>query len=387
MSTRVGGPKAPVIPAKLPEVTKNNPAATLASWSEDSLGRAASLDRLQLNPAPAPLQSDAPTISAAEAIRGAAPATPARLLRVGSRGEDVRQLQRQLGIPADGIFGNQTLAALRAFQSANGLKVDGVAGPQTFAALQGRQAPQQPQTSGQTGTTGQTDTTGQTGTTTGPTDTTGTTGTTGTTATTDAAEREALARRLVVARGTATQADVDAVVSEIAKMPLADLRTMERAGISVYACRDSVADGLPRLANEQPRGWPPGSTWQQVPGAYSPSDKAVVIATRAGPGGGREVFPTGARHGSVSLAAHEAGHAVDAARGYESRSDRDFIAAYDSDLARGNMADYYTQAGDAGRSEAYAESYAYFVSGDPNGRGAAQFPALMEYWRQRYGGQ
>jgi peptidoglycan hydrolase-like protein with peptidoglycan-binding domain len=58
-----------------------------------------------------------------------------QLLHVGSRGPAVRALQRQLGIPADGIFGPQTRKAVHSFQKGHGLVVDGVVGPQTRAAL------------------------------------------------------------------------------------------------------------------------------------------------------------------------------------------------------------------------------------------------------------
>jgi peptidoglycan hydrolase-like protein with peptidoglycan-binding domain len=57
-------------------------------------------------------------------------------LRRGSRGDDVKALQRALGIrPADGIFGPQTERAVRNFQKAAGATVDGIAGGQTQAAL------------------------------------------------------------------------------------------------------------------------------------------------------------------------------------------------------------------------------------------------------------
>lgn len=64
------------------------------------------------------------------------------LLLTGSRGEDVRRVQRRLQThgfepgPADGVFGPRTESAVRAFQRAKSLTVDGIVGPQTRAALQ-----------------------------------------------------------------------------------------------------------------------------------------------------------------------------------------------------------------------------------------------------------
>ncbi len=56
-------------------------------------------------------------------------------LRRGARGDLVKQIQNELEVDADGIFGPGTEAALRQFQRDNGLVPDGIVGPQTWAAL------------------------------------------------------------------------------------------------------------------------------------------------------------------------------------------------------------------------------------------------------------
>lgn len=57
------------------------------------------------------------------------------LLKKGSTGDDVKKLQAQLGLKADGSFGAGTEAKVQEWQKANGLKPDGVIGDISWAKL------------------------------------------------------------------------------------------------------------------------------------------------------------------------------------------------------------------------------------------------------------
>ena len=57
------------------------------------------------------------------------------LLKIGSKGQEVKALQEKLGISADGDFGPGTEAKLKEWQAANGLTADGIAGPTTLGKL------------------------------------------------------------------------------------------------------------------------------------------------------------------------------------------------------------------------------------------------------------
>ena len=63
------------------------------------------------------------------------------LSKYGSRGSEVTQIQTKLKRwgyytgNVDGIYGSQTVEAVKYFQRKNGLSVDGIAGPKTLAAM------------------------------------------------------------------------------------------------------------------------------------------------------------------------------------------------------------------------------------------------------------
>jgi len=60
------------------------------------------------------------------------------LLKVGSKGEDVKKLQSKLGLGSDGIFGRGTEEAVKSFQLKNGLTPDGIVGEQTWQKIMGQ---------------------------------------------------------------------------------------------------------------------------------------------------------------------------------------------------------------------------------------------------------
>jgi len=58
-----------------------------------------------------------------------------KVLKVGSRGNEVSELQKLLGIYEDGKFGPQTKKCVEIFQDNTNIKVDGIVGPETSEKL------------------------------------------------------------------------------------------------------------------------------------------------------------------------------------------------------------------------------------------------------------
>ncbi|WP_160722741.1 N-acetylmuramoyl-L-alanine amidase [Bacillus sp. USDA818B3_A] len=60
---------------------------------------------------------------------------PGHLIRRGSKGEEVKMIQRTLGVSQVGSFGPKTEAAVKAFQKRNGLAADGIVGQKTWDVM------------------------------------------------------------------------------------------------------------------------------------------------------------------------------------------------------------------------------------------------------------
>jgi putative chitinase len=57
------------------------------------------------------------------------------LLKVGSKGDDVKKVQLKLGITADGIYGKNTANRVREWQKSVGLSVDGIIGDKAWRKM------------------------------------------------------------------------------------------------------------------------------------------------------------------------------------------------------------------------------------------------------------
>ncbi len=67
----------------------------------------------------------------------ASKSSAARTLRKGMQGDDVKKMQKALGVSADGDFGFGTQTAVKKWQKLNGLVADGIVGPATQAKMFG----------------------------------------------------------------------------------------------------------------------------------------------------------------------------------------------------------------------------------------------------------
>ena len=106
--------------------TPHRAGASMVAVAAVSLGTAA---------ATAPGASAAPSAVSAPAAASVSSATSATtfsgLVKRGHRGSLVKQVQRKVGVTADGVFGPMTQSAVKRYQKRNGLVADGIVGPRT----------------------------------------------------------------------------------------------------------------------------------------------------------------------------------------------------------------------------------------------------------------
>ena len=199
----------------------------------------------------------------------------------------------------------------------------------------------------------------------------------------DLPARRALAGKMAASGNKATPADLALVADHAAAaLPLADLKKLNAAGITFCVTRGDVATQRPSMAKQKPRDFPGGATWKGTPGTFFQSTKQIVIATQDGPNGSR-VMPGLVQSSSADVLAHETGHALNRLPMFSNDSDSDkFEAAYSQPMTGRLTEDYYHQLPkSAGRDEAFAESYAMFLTRPAELK--ADSPALYNYWHTR----
>lgn len=171
------------------------------------------------------------------------------------------------------------------------------------------------------------------------------------------------------------------MLREIEKIPENERRLLAQSGHKISVV-EKVTDADPSLANQQPRGWPPGRTWDDADGAYIGGQKNIVVAerTRSGPSNRAE-----------GVLKHEVGHAIDVALDNFSQS-KEFKEAYEKDLAKltpeqRKYYSYFLQPNNAGAQEAFADIYGAINGSSANPsetqRILQDFPHLAAAIRQR----
>jgi len=134
--------------------------------------------------------------------------------------------------------------------------------------------------------------------------------------------------------------------------------SLAKDGVQVIAT-DKVTDVMPELKGQKPRGWPPGSSWDDVDGAYDTTGKRIIVAQR-------QNSSKPYTNDVAGLTRHETGHAVDRLNNLSAHLD--FTTAYTREVgtvpaADKQTLDYFLQTGDAGREETFAETFAIINGG------------------------
>lgn len=133
---------------------------------------------------------------------------------------------------------------------------------------------------------------------------------------------------------------------------------LAKDGVTLVAT-DKVTDVMPQLKGQKPRGWPPGSSWHDVDGAYDTTGKRIIVAERQG-------AAKSSSNNVEGLTRHETGHAVDDLRDFSDAAA--YVSAYDAEVpnvpATDKQAlDYFLQKDEAGRQEMFAENFAILHGG------------------------
>ena len=130
-TARYANLKDATTPREYLERIKADGYATSSSYVANNMKVVETYNLTQYDGAPVPVE---------EKPNGNPYKEPTKIVKLGSKGNDVRYVQYALNLRwyklvVDGVFGVKTDAAVRDFQKQNGLQIDGKVGPLTLAAL------------------------------------------------------------------------------------------------------------------------------------------------------------------------------------------------------------------------------------------------------------
>lgn len=192
------------------------------------------------------------------------------------------------------------------------------------------------------------------------------------------------------AAGTSSADDAKVVAEKLAKLPPKVIDNLNKANIKTECCRGAITEAMPDLAGVLPRGWHETTTWDQVPGVYSPNNKKLVVGTNDAGGGNRAI--------DLKLVGHEAGHAFDDSDGKPKRDNKEFVAARKADIDAavadrakspkattwpgmfGPRDNYFLTAKEGGTNDAGATSETFADSFARHATGDTAWPALKAFW-------
>lgn len=159
----------------------------------------------------------------------------------------------------------------------------------------------------------------------------------------------------------------DAFAKEIAQqftcVPANVRAALQRSGYHLTLSR-TVPSAVPSTLGKQVRGYQRTTTWNNIFGMFNRGSKQVIMAEYAeSEGASPQLVTLTDTRRRLGILKHECGHAVDEMLQNYSHSAA-FASAYNKGVARlsraydRQMLEYYLQAGDAGKEEAFAEVFA-----------------------------
>lgn len=148
-------------------------------------------------------------------------------------------------------------------------------------------------------------------------------------------------------------------LEDLSLVPEGTLLAMRYKGVGVHVGDRSLTelDSNGPLKGVQPRGWPPGATWDKVGGVYNPGCKCV---TAAGKG----------QSGSISTVLHELGHAIHRTNGLTSSQQEKLTSIHKKVFKK--LPNYLQQGGpggEAGIEEMWAEGFAHVIKDPKTAKG------------------